>query len=228
MQAKSWKWWMTPLILLLVLSADQWLKHWVKTHMYLGQEINLIGDWFILHFTENNGMAFGLEAGGVSGKYFLTSFRIFAVFGIIWYLRILIKKQANRGLLLCVSLVLAGAIGNIIDSVFYGVWYESINPDYYEHRYFLGRVVDMFYCPIIEATWPQWMPVFGGREFIFFRPVFNIADASISIGVISILAFQKLFFPQETDELKELNDEISDDEGEEGQPNLEADDQDAS
>jgi signal peptidase II len=195
MPAKTWKWWFTPLILLVILAADQWLKYWVKTNMYLGEEIHMLGDWFILHFTENNGMAFGLEAGGRSGKLFLTSFRIIAVLGIIWYLRSLIQKKAGYGLLFCVSLVLAGAIGNIIDSVFYGVWYAHMNPDYYADEYFFGRVVDMFYFPIIQTTWPSWVPVFGGSEFIFFRPVFNIADAAISTGVISILVFQKSFFP---------------------------------
>lgn len=162
--------------------------------MYLGQEIPVIGDWFILHFTENNGMAFGMEAGGKTGKYFLTFFRIAAVFGIVWYLRSMIKRKAHRGLLLCISLVLAGAMGNIIDSVFYAVWFAEISPDYYESAYFLGRVVDMFYFPVIHTTWPSWMPWFGGQEFIFFRPVFNIADASISTGIISILIFQKRFF----------------------------------
>lgn len=206
----SWAWWLSPLIVFLVLAADQALKYWVKTNMYLGQEFQIIGDWFILHFTENNGMAFGMEAGGKTGKYFLTFFRILAVAGIIWYLRSMVQRKAHRGLLLCISLVLAGAIGNIIDSVFYAVWFADINPDYYESAYFLGRVVDMFYFPIIHTTWPSWMPWFGGQEFIFFRPVFNIADASISTGIISILVFQKRFFAEST---QESNEEHSEDSG---------------
>lgn len=203
--SNSWAWWLSPLIVLLVLAADQWLKYWVKTSMYLGQEIPLIGDWCILHFTENNGMAFGMEAGGKTGKYFLTFFRIVAVVGIIWYLVTMVRRNAHKGLLLCITFVLAGAIGNIIDSVFYGVWFADIN--YYESAYFLGRVVDMFYLPVIHSTWPAWMPWFGGQEFIFFRPVFNIADASISTGIISILVFQKRFFAERQENSEESDSE---------------------
>lgn len=173
--------------------------------MYLGQEHKILGDWFILHFTENNGMAFGLQFGGDFGKIALTSFRIIAVFGILYYLRYQIKLKASKGLIICISLVLAGAIGNIIDSVFYGVWFHDNYNEYLndgtlkwkEHApYLYGRVVDMLYFPIIEGRYPDWLPFWGGDVFMFFRPVFNLADASISIGVFSIILFQKRFFPQ--------------------------------
>ncbi len=174
--------------------------------MYLGQEIKMIGDWFILHYTENNGMAFGLELGGDAGKLFLTGFRILAVIGILYYLIYQIRHQAKTGLILCISLVLAGAIGNIIDSVFYGVWFNDHYNEYLPdgtlkwpgHAPLLfGRVVDMLYFPLIEGYYPNWVPSLGGEPFMFFRPVFNLADASISTGVFSILLFQKRLFPNE-------------------------------
>jgi signal peptidase II len=166
---------------------DQVLKIVVKSTMYPGEEIRVLGDWFILHFTENNGMAFGMEFAGSAGKVFLTLFRIVAVGGIIWYLRKLINEQAPRGLIICLSLILAGALGNILDSVFYGVLFG------YEQLLF-GRVVDMFYFPIYHGMIPEWLPFFRGQDFIFFRPVFNIADTAISTGVISLLVFQKKYF----------------------------------
>lgn len=193
----------------LVLICDQMLKFWVKNHMYLGQEIKMIGNWFILHYTENNGMAFGLELGGDAGKLFLTGFRILAVFGILYYLIYQIRHQAKTGLIVCISLVLAGAIGNIIDSVFYGVWFNDHYNEYLadgtlkwkDHAPLLfGRVVDMLYFPLIEGHYPSWIPSLGGEPFMFFRPVFNLADASISTGVFSILIFQKRLFPSEKSE----------------------------
>lgn len=178
------------LIIFFVLLADQCVKLWIKTHMFIGQEYHVFGNWFLIHFTENNGMAFGMELEGSSGKLFLSLFRIFAVIGIAWYLIKLIRSKANAGLITCMSLIFAGAIGNIIDSVFYGKIFG------YE-RLLHGRVVDMFYFPIIQSTFPKWVPVWGGQDFEFFRPVFNLADSAISIGVIAILLFQKRYFREE-------------------------------
>jgi len=194
-----------PLILIfLVLLVDQAVKTWIKTHMFLGQEFNIIGKWFIIHFTENNGMAFGMEFGGEFGKLALSLFRIAAVAGIGYGLHYLIKHKYHRGLILNVALIFSGALGNIIDSVFYGKIYN------YE-SWFHGRVVDMFYFPIAEGHFPTWFPIWGGEEFIFFRPVFNIADAAISIGVILILIFQKSYFKEDVKDEVSINSEIVED-----------------
>ncbi|MBC6109115.1 lipoprotein signal peptidase [Pedobacter fastidiosus] len=194
-----------PLILIfLVLLADQLVKTWVKTHMYLGQEFNIIGKWFIIHFTENNGMAFGMEFGGEFGKLALSLFRIAAVAGIGYGLHYLIKNKYHRGLILNVALIFSGALGNIIDSVFYGKIYG------YE-SWFHGRVVDMFYFPIAEGHFPTWIPIWGGDEFVFFRPVFNLADAAISVGVILILIFQKNYFKEDVKDDVNINSEIVED-----------------
>ncbi|NUM31353.1 MAG: lipoprotein signal peptidase [Bacteroidetes bacterium] len=188
------------MVLFTVLFCDQFFKNWVLHNMYLGETRKMLGNWFFLHFTENNGMAFGLEIGGKSGKYFLTAFRLIAVAGIVWYLIKQIKNNAHLGFIVCISLILAGAIGNIIDSMFYGVWYKNLVTYDQAGKYLLGRVVDMLYFPIIETNYPSWVPLWGGKSFIFFRPVFNLADASISIGVIAIILFQKSFFKHERDE----------------------------
>ncbi|MCX2433343.1 MULTISPECIES: lipoprotein signal peptidase [unclassified Pedobacter] len=194
-----------PLLLIfLVLLADQVLKTWIKTNMYLGQEFNIIGKWFIIHFTENNGMAFGMEFGGEFGKLALSLFRIAAVAGIGYGLHYLIKHKYHRGLILNVALIFAGAVGNIIDSVFYGKIYG------YE-TWFHGRVVDMLYFPIAEGHFPSWIPIWGGDEFIFFRPVFNLADAAISVGVILILIFQKNYFKEDVKDEVSINSEIVED-----------------
>lgn len=194
-----------PLILIfLVLLADQLVKTWVKTHMYLGQEFNIIGKWFIIHFTENNGMAFGMEFGGEFGKLALSLFRIAAVAGIGYGLHYLIKHKYHRGLILNVALIFSGALGNIIDSVFYGKIYG------YE-SWFHGRVVDMIYFPIAEGHFPTWIPIWGGDEFVFFRPVFNLADAAISVGVILILIFQKNYFKEDVKDEVNINSEIVED-----------------
>jgi len=190
------------LFIILILFIDQALKIWVKTHLEIGQEIRLFGNWSILHFIENNGMAFGMEMGGKTGKFILSIFRIIAISGIGWFLSSLIKKKANTGLILAVSAIMAGAIGNIIDSAFYGmIFSESYNqpailfPPGGGYSSFLhGRVVDMFYFPVINTQWPDWSPFRPGESFIFFRPVFNIADSSITCGVFSILLFQKKMF----------------------------------
>jgi signal peptidase II len=189
------------LIIFLVLLADQVLKTWIKTNMYIGQEFKIIGNWFIIHFTENNGMAFGLEFGGEFGKLALSLFRIFAVAGIGYGLHYLIQKKYHRGLILNVALIFAGALGNIIDSVFYGKIYGYA-------ELFHGRVVDMFYFPLMEGHFPTWFPIWAGEEFVFFRPVFNIADAAISVGVIIILIFQKTYFKEEVEEEIGPNNEV--------------------
>lgn len=190
------------LLILLILFIDQVLKFWVKTHMVIGQEIHLFGDWGMLHFIENNGMAFGMEMGGKPGKLVLSIFRIVAIFGIGWFLNSLIEKKASIGLILSVSAILAGALGNIIDSAFYGmIFSESFNhpailfPPGGGYASFLhGRVVDMFYFPVIDSRWPEWSPINAGQSFVFFRPVFNIADSAITCGVMAIVLFQKRMF----------------------------------
>jgi signal peptidase II len=181
------------LLIIIIVIADQWVKVWVKTHMAWREQINLIGDWFLLHYTENNGMAFGIELGGRFGKLALTAFRISAVIFGIWFLFKQVEKKAHKGFLICIALIIAGAIGNIIDSVFYGVIFKDRN--FYPGGWFEGHVVDMFYAPIWESTFPTWFPVWGGESFTFFGAIWNIADAAISIGVISILVFQRIFFP---------------------------------
>lgn len=207
-----------PLVLIFfVLLADQLLKIWVKLNMTLGQEFKILGNWFIIHFTENNGMAWGIEFGGEKGKLALTLFRIVAVCCIGYGVVYLIKRKYHRGLILNVSLIFAGAVGNILDSTFYGILFNSST--YYEKASFLpvaggyaglfyGKVVDMFYFPILHGTFPNWLPVWGGEEFIFFRPVFNIADAAISIGVFLIFIYQKRYFKEEKKEESAIHSEI--------------------
>ena len=189
------------LIVLLILLVDQTLKILVKTNMTLYQQIPFLWNWGILHFVENNGMAFGLSLPGSWGKILLTSFRIGAVIGIGFYLRHLIRLKAHTGLIITLSMVMAGALGNIIDSVFYGVIFSSSGPmeaatlfpeDGGYSALFHGKVVDMFYFPMIKGNYPEWFR--GGSSFIFFRPVFNIADSSITVAVAIILFNQKRFF----------------------------------
>jgi signal peptidase II len=192
------------LIIFLVLLIDQASKIWIKTNMSMGQEFNILGDWFIIHYTENNGMAFGLEFGGEFGKLALSLFRIAAVGGIGYGLHYLIRHKYHRGLILNVALIFAGALGNIIDSVFYGVIWNYAG-------LFHGRVVDMLYFPILEGVFPQWVPIWGGEDYIFFRPVFNIADAAISVGVILIMIFQSHYFKEEVVEEIGINNEIVED-----------------
>ena len=190
-----------PLLLIIgILLFDQLVKFWVKTHMYLGEEIRF-ADWAIIHFTENNGMAFGMEFGGEYGKIFLTSFRILFVVAIFFYLKKLITEKANNLYIYCIAMVIAGAAGNIIDSVFYGKIFNgsefqiaSFMPDQGYASWLHGRVVDMLYFPILSGHFPVWVPLWGGDEFVFFRPVFNIADASISISVMLMILFQKRIF----------------------------------
>lgn len=190
--------WVLPLLVIaFVIIIDQSLKYWVKHNMVLHTEKPIIGNWFLFHFTENNGMAFGIEFAGKYGKLILTFFRIaVSLFGF-WYLYQAIRRHSNTGFLICISLILAGAIGNIIDCSFYGVWYQHMNE--YEGGYMFGRVVDMLYFPIIETHYPSWFPFKAGQQFTFFSPVFNIADTAISTGVIAILIFQKRYFKHENE-----------------------------
>jgi signal peptidase II len=197
------------LAIILILTADQVLKFWIKLNMSLGQEYKILGNYVMIHFTENNGMAFGMEFGGETGKLALTLFRIVAVCGIGYGLVYLIQKKYHRGLIMNLALIFTGAMGNIIDSTFYGMifsestYYEAARLFPPEGGYaglFHGKVVDMFYLPIIQGTYPSWFPLWGGQEFIFFRPVFNIADSAISVGVILILIYQKRYFKEEEKE----------------------------
>jgi len=175
------------LLVLFILFIDQASKTWVKTHMELGQEFKVVGNWFLIHFIENNGMAFGIEFAGEYGKLFLTLFRLCLALALILFIRYSILNRYRKGFITCLCLILAGALGNIIDSAFYG--------KIYHYAPFLhGRVVDMLYFPIIQTHLPNWVPGFGGQEFIFFSPIFNLADASVSTGVISFLVFQKRYF----------------------------------
>jgi len=184
---------------LIVLLLDQVLKIYIKTHFSYGEEHNVIGNWFKLHFIENEGMAFGMKFGEHWGKLFLTLFRLVAVaWGFYFIQNTLIKEKYANGLIFCASLILAGALGNSFDSVFYGkVFTESsfhvAKWTAWGHGYtdmFHGRVVDMLYFPVLKGTYPTWFPFWGGEDFEFFRPVFNLADASISGGVIAIFVFQ--------------------------------------
>jgi len=189
------------LLILLILAADQTLKILIKTNMVIGEEYSVIGNWFRIHFLENNGMAFGMEWGGKAGKAALSIFRMIAIAGICWYLISIIKKKANPGLVLSVSVIVAGALGNLLDSAFYGMifsesWHSPavMFPEGGGYSSFLhGRVVDMLYFPLIDTHWPEWSPIRPNETFVFFRPVFNIADASITTGVLVILFFQKKF-----------------------------------
>ena len=171
--------------------------------MTLGQEFNVFGDWFIIHFTENPGMAFGLEFSGNYGKLILSLFRLVAITVLVVYIYNLTRQKASNLVLVSLSLVLAGAMGNMIDSAFYGMIFSSSNyfevaqlmpPEGGYGTFLHGKVVDMLYFPIISGTYPDWIPYLSGSEFQFFRPVFNIADSSITIGVILMVLFQKQFF----------------------------------
>ena len=187
-----------PLIIIfIIILLDQILKFWIKTNMYLGQEYNIFDNWFIIHFTENNGVAFGMEFPFENGKLILSIFRILAVGAIGWYLYSLTKNKASFGLLFCIALIFAGALGNIIDSAFYGLLFSDSThqvatflPEEGGYNTFLhGKVVDMLYFPVIEGHYPDWFPFWKNREFIFFRPVFNIAYSSITFGVFLLLLF---------------------------------------
>ncbi len=191
---------LVALTLTSVLIADQALKIWVKTHMAYGEEIQLLGwDRALIHFVENDGMAFGITLGGVYGKLVLTLFRVLAVSFLFFYLGRLVRESAPRRLLLGFVLIQAGALGNIIDSVFYGVVFSESSfhggvaeflPEGGGYAPLLyGRVVDMFYFPLFYGTYPAWLPVVGGESYLIFRPVFNVADVAISVGVAILLSY---------------------------------------
>lgn len=219
------------LLIILILLADQVLKFYIKTNYHIGENHSLIGNWSKLYFIENKGMAWGWEFGGNFGKIFLTLFRLFAVFFGVYYLRKITKEKHHRGFVICVGLIFAGAVGNLIDSMFYGlIFTESpdigtmipegssavaklVSPGNGYGTFLHGKVVDMFYFPIFNAEWPKWMPFVGGEKFEFFSPVFNLADASISAGVITILVFQNRFFhkkPEKINTTVETNTPVND------------------
>lgn len=207
------------LLILLILVADQALKLWIKTTYPTGEVLRVFGlDWFRIHFIENSGMAWGWQFGNETGKVILTLFRLAAVVGGTWYLLKLIREKYSKGFLICAGLIYAGAAGNLIDSMFYGMIFDkglhfsqALN-DYVGYMgiaelsgkgygsFLHGSVVDMLYFPIVNGILPEWIPVFGGQPFEFFSPIFNIADASISVGVITLLLFQKRFLekPEES------------------------------
>jgi signal peptidase II len=215
------------LIICCIVIADQVLKIYIKTHYHAGESHAVLGNWFQLYFIENEGMAYGWKLGGEWGKMALTLFRLAAVIFGIFYIGKIIKKNYHKGFIISVALIFAGALGNLIDSMFYGLIFESSNPEtnniakiFPAHGYagFLhGNVVDMFYFPIIHTQFPTWVPFFGGNNFDFFSPIFNLADASISTGIIAIFIFQKYFFKSNSSEINTqsietktlVNDEIS-------------------
>lgn len=189
------------LVISSVLVIDQVIKIWIKTHMFRHEHIR-VADWFYIYFTENVGMAFGME---IFDKLFLTLFRIVAVAVIGWFLHKCVKNGMKTGFIVCLSLILTGALGNIVDSVFYGVCFSEST--YSQLATFLpegggyaplfyGKVVDMFYFPIIDTYWPAWMPLVGGKHFIFFSPIFNFADAAISCGVVALFLFYSKYLSE--------------------------------
>ena len=204
-------------VVFLVLLIDQCLKIWVKTHMQYGEEFAILGlSWARIHFVENEGMAFGLSLGGNLGKLTLSIFRLVAVGFLIYIINSLIKAKETFGVILSFSLILAGALGNILDSAFYGLIFTStpyhggiatLFPKDGGYASFLfGKVVDMLYFPIIDTTFPDSLPIWGGQRFQFFRPVFNISDASISTGVITLLLFHRRIFKSKPAQAEVVNE----------------------
>jgi signal peptidase II len=195
-------------VILLILLIDQVLKFWVKTNMMLYEDIR-ITNWFIIRFVENPGMAMGIE---IMDKLFLSIFRIIASIAIIYYIYHLIKKDYKLGYIICVCLIFAGAFGNIIDSIFYGVIFSESTPytvatlfppEGGYGTWLHGKVVDMFYFPLFQFTWASWIPWIGGSEFEFFRFIFNIADASISVGMFILILFYSKTFSRSFDKEKQ-------------------------
>jgi signal peptidase II len=219
-------------IILLIIIADQVLKIWIKTTYPTGHVSDVIGSKFQLYFVENSGMAWGWKFGNEIGKIVLTLFRLGAVIFGTWYLGRIVKHNYHKGFIVCAALIYAGALGNLIDSMFYGMifdkgmHYEPAIRDFIGYSgvagfsfpgyssFLHGSVVDMLYFPIVRSSFPQWLPLVGGKEFEFFSPIFNIADASISVGVITLLLFQKRFFKRYRNtpvhSTVETNTEVSD------------------
>ncbi|MEJ7645938.1 MAG: lipoprotein signal peptidase [Chryseolinea sp.] len=190
---KIYKYFILALVIILI---DQTTKLLVHNNMFLHQEITVIGNeqyGFKLHYLLNPGMAFGIRWNNEFGKLALTVFRIAAMVGIAYYLVKMAKRGANSGFLWCMSLILGGAVGNVLDSTFYGVFLNN-HPTNSPTPWFHGQVIDMLFFPLFDYTWPEWVPLFGGEYFLFFSPVFNIADSSIFLGVVTILFFQRRFF----------------------------------
>ena len=187
---------MATLVVVAAILIDQLIKVWVKTNMMLHESIRVF-DWFYISFIENNGMAYGMQIGS---KLALSLFRVAAIGLLAYYVWLQVKKKARMGYIVCLSMVLAGALGNLIDSMFYGLVFSASSPFFTSYfvdfgtgyaPFLMGKVVDMFYFPLIVTTWPDWVPMWGGEEFIFFSPVFNYADANISVGVVLLLLFYR-------------------------------------
>ena len=188
--------WLAMIIVVGAIVIDQLIKVWVKTSMTLHESIRIF-DWFYISFIENNGMAYGMQIGS---KLVLSLFRVAAISVLAYYLWLQVQKKARTGYIVCLSMVLAGAIGNLIDCMFYGLVFNASSEFYTSYivdfgtgyaPFLMGKVVDMFYFPLIVTTWPEWVPHFGGQEFIFFSPVFNYADANISVGVVLLVLFYR-------------------------------------
>ena len=187
---------LATLIVVAILLIDQAIKIWVKTSMSLHESIHVF-DWFYITFIENMGMAFGMQLGS---KIVLSLFRVVAIAALIYYISLEVKRNAKTGYIVCLAMVLAGAAGNLLDCLFYGLIFNASSPYYVSYfvpfgtgyaPFLMGKVVDMFYFPLIETEWPTWMPFVGGEHFVFFSPVFNFADASISVSVVLILLFYR-------------------------------------
>jgi len=220
------------LVILIVLGCDQALKVWVKLNMAYGSDISIIGKEFLkLHFVENNGMAFGFSFGGEYGKLFLTLFRIVAVCGLGYFIKLLIEKKSSYGLIISFSLILSGALGNIIDSTFYGLIFSEAYHGGLAHflpeeggyaGLFHGKVVDMLHVVLLRGSYPDWVPYLGNKPFLFFKPVFNIADVAITAGVLNIIFFQRSFFKgEETSKSSEQEESSKSSEQEENSKRIE-------
>lgn len=191
---------------LVLVVIDQVIKILVKTNMSIGEHFNVIGNWFQIYFIENEGMAFGMKFGGQTGKLLLSIFRIVLFGALVYWIRLLLKKDTPAGVLVGLALITTGALGNIIDCMFYGILfgestYTSVAQFLPEGGgyapFFFGKVVDMFYFPIIDTTFPEWMPLIGGNPFRFFAPVFNFADSCVTCGALYLIFFQWRFFARE-------------------------------